>query len=67
MIRVQLSDLAGLAYCRRGTRDFYRQHGLDYMELLTEGTPIEKLESIDDEMVRMAVAAAKQREGMSNE
>jgi hypothetical protein len=67
VIRVQLSDLTGLGYCRRGTRDFYSAHGLDYAELLHEGTPIEKLEPIDDEMVRMAVAAAKQREGMNDE
>lgn len=59
--KVRLQDVRSVFLCSRGTREFCKEHGLDYMEILGEGIPVACLLGMEDERVRRAVSTALER------
>ncbi len=62
-VRVTMTHIRSLKLCARGVRDWYAAHGLDYNELVMEGTPVEVLMAVDDSYATKAcdVALAEAR------
>jgi hypothetical protein len=56
MIVVTMQHCREVGYCARGVRAFFKLHGLDLAQFLSEGLPAEVIESTGD---AMALAAAK--------
>lgn len=50
---------AGLGYCSRGMRLFFRRHGLDYAAFLRGGVPAAALLATGDAMARRVVDVAE--------
>lgn len=59
---LRLEDAIALRYCRRGCRTFAERHGLDWSRFIGDGIPLDEVETIDDEMMRAAIAQARKRE-----
>lgn len=62
MTQITIQDTAALGYCRRGTREFFERHNLDWHRFRKEGLPVDDFEGIDDEMVVAAIRQARLRE-----
>ena len=56
------ADIRALGYCNRGSRKWFRDHGLDWAEFMQNGIDVRQLAHIDDAMVTKAVNYAKARE-----
>lgn len=48
MILVKMKHVRACDLCSRGTRQWFKQHNLNYTQFLQEGTPVETIESIGD-------------------
>lgn len=62
MTTVLHADLRALGYCNRGSREFFRRHGLDFGQFLRHGIEAEQLEATNDAMAQRAVEYARDRE-----
>lgn len=60
-LRLTMTDLAELGYCRKGQRPLLEKFGLDDYKLRTEGLPLSELEQLDDQMVQDAVAYVRRK------
>lgn len=58
---VTMRDIRRAKMCSRGTRDFFRRHGLDFDDFLTNGIPAEKLEATGDAMAARVCEVARGR------
>lgn len=56
---VTLAHARSVAYCSRGMRAFFAQHGLDWTEFLRHGLPASVLEATGDAMAIRAAAVAR--------
>lgn len=60
-LRLTMTDLYELGYCRKGQRTSISAYGLDDVKLRKQGLPISELEGIDDHMVQEAVAYVRRK------
>lgn len=60
-LRLTMTDLFELGYCRKGQRPSIARYGLDDRKLRTEGLPLSELENIDDHLVQQAVAYVRRK------
>lgn len=51
-----VGDVQSSGYCVRGTRRWCLNNGIDFKKFVREGLPIEELEHIDDEILRIVIA-----------
>lgn len=58
---VTIGDAVALNYCRRGIRQVFAQHGLNYLDFVRNGISEEKLLAMDDIMATRVVERAHQR------
>lgn len=58
---VTFADLEALGYCRKGTRQFFSRHELNWQLMLQGGLPVEHLHGIDDAMAHAAIEQATAR------
>ena len=67
-VRVTMTHVRSLKLCARGVRDWYAAQGLDYNQLVLEGTPVEVLMGIDNAYATKACnIAIAEAEGLSHE
>lgn len=59
MVRVTIIHMRQAGYCLSGVRRFYTDHGLDFRELIEEGTPANRLVATGDGMALAVVALAE--------
>lgn len=59
MILVKPQHCRQMRYCARGTRLFFKRHGLDYSKFITVGIPAEELEKTGDAMALEVVKVAR--------
>lgn len=58
MTIVRMTHIRRARYCSRGTRDFFKRHGMDWSKFLREGLPAEQFEATGDAMaIRVAEIA----------
>lgn len=62
MTIVTHADQRAIDYCNRGTRAFFKRHGLDFAHYLRHGIEAEKLEATGDAMAKRLVDHARERE-----
>lgn len=55
-VKVRMTHVRQAKMCSRGARDFFKRHGLDWNEFLSEGIDAAKLEATGD---AMAIEVAK--------
>ncbi len=60
-LRLTMTDLFELGYCRKGQRTSISAYGLDDVKLRKEGLPLSELEGIDDHLVQQAVAYVRRK------
>lgn len=60
-VRLKMVDLRSEGHCASGIRAFFKLHGINLRQLVSEGIPIEELENIDDINMRNAIAEATRR------
>jgi hypothetical protein len=58
---VTVQDLAVLGYCRKGSRHFFAQQGLDWGHFLDNGIPASTLKATNDVMADALIEQAKRR------
>lgn len=58
---VTMRDIRAAKQCSRGTRTFFKRHGLDWDDFLTNGIPAEKLEATGDHMAIRVCEVARGR------
>ena len=63
MTQVYMRHIRAALLCSRGTRGFFRRHGLDWGRFLAEGIPAEKLSATGDAMALRVVAIAEYERG----
>ena len=56
-----MEDIRAAKMCSKGTRAFFKRHGLDWDTFLKEGLPVTKLEEIDDAMGHKVAGVARGR------
>lgn len=61
-IRVYMRHVRSAQLCARGSREFFRKHGLDWNDFLTNGIPVSKLEEIGDPIALRAAHEAIEEE-----
>lgn len=61
MVKVRMCHIREAKMCSRGTRDFFKKHGLDWDEFLKNGIPAEELESTGDAMAIRVSEVARGR------
>ncbi len=54
---------AGLWYCVGGSQTFFKRHGLNFRDFLSNGVSFEKLQATGDSMALKAIEYAKKRQG----
>jgi hypothetical protein len=55
-------DSHALGYCNRGTREYFRLHGIDWQTFQKEGLPVAAFDTVkDDPMIAAMLAAAAAR------
>ena len=57
--RIYVRHLRQAGFCHRGARQFFFNHNLDWSSFVKNGIPINKVEAIDDIMVRQVIRLAK--------
>lgn len=64
-IIVKVSDLGvgSSALCRKGARNFFARHNLDWGDFVRNGIPMSKLEATRDPLAKPAMERAKARHG----
>jgi len=64
MVKVMRVDLAAVAYCHAGTREYFTAHGLDWVTFIREGLPLEAFANCqNDPMAQRLIRAALSRNG----
>lgn len=58
-VKVRMLHVRQAKMCSRGARDFFKRHGLDWNEFLSEGIDAEKLEATGDGMALQVVKVAR--------
>jgi hypothetical protein len=59
---VTLQDMRLIKYCARGSRKFAIKHGLSWQDFITNGIPLDKLESTNDAMALKLVEIIRGRQ-----
>lgn len=59
---ITMRDIRAAKMCSRGTRDFFKKHGMDWDEFLKEGLPEEDFINTNDAMALQVVEVARGRE-----
>lgn len=62
MTIVKLEDFKEHKFCNAGLRKGCERYGLDWWEFLQNGLPAEQLREIDDDLIKMAIKSAEERE-----
>jgi len=60
-MKIRMEHIRQAKMCSRGTRDFFKKHGLDWDTFLKEGIDEEELLGTGDEMARQVVEVANGR------
>jgi len=58
---IYMSDIRAARMCSRGTRDFFKRHGMDWNKFLKEGLPVEQVINTGDPMAMQVVEVARGR------
>jgi len=58
---IYMSDIRAARMCSRGTRDFFKRHGMDWNKFLKEGLPVEQFINTGDPMAMQVVEVARGR------
>lgn len=64
---VTMSDVRSIAYCSRGTRQWFESKGLDWSDFLQNGVDAEKLIQTGDPMALAIVEQVRARNGRQQE
>lgn len=56
---IKMEHIRGVCYCRKGTKEFFERHGLDWKKFLAEGIPEEGLLATNDAMAAAVVEFAR--------
>jgi hypothetical protein len=59
---VEMKDIRAAKMCSRGTRDFFKRHGMDWSKFLKEGLPASEFERTGDAMALKVVEVARGRQ-----
>lgn len=59
MIQVYPQHLSMIHYCRRGTRQFFMRHNLDWIDFLEQGIDADQLLATHDHMASQLVEIAR--------
>lgn len=59
---VTMRDIRGAKMCSDGPRRFFKRHGLDWSDFLTNGIPASKLLATGDAMAAQVVEVARGRQ-----
>ncbi len=62
MTRVTIQDLRDARYCLAGVRPWFRRHGFDWQDFLTDGIDAERLRATNDALVEPVILIAELRE-----
>ncbi len=62
MTRVTIQDLRAARYCLAGVRPWFRRHGLDWQDFLSQGIEADRLRATQDALVEPVVRIAEMRE-----
>jgi hypothetical protein len=52
-----------LGYCAKGLREFFKNHGLDYLQFVRVGIPERLIWDTNDELARRIVIEARRERG----
>jgi len=59
---VTMKDIRAANMCSNGPRQFFKRHGLDWSDFLSNGIPASKLLATGDAMARQVVEVARGRQ-----
>lgn len=59
--RVKMQDIHAAKYCSSGARVWLKAHGIDVLEFIRKGVPVERFEETGDEMALRVAAIARAR------
>ena len=60
-IRVRMQDIHAARYCSAGARVWLKAHGIEVLELIRNGVPVEVFEATGDAMALKVAAIARAR------
>ena len=60
-IRVKMQDVHAARFCSSGARVWLKAQGIDVLEFIREGVPVEQFEQTGDEMALRVAAIARAR------
>jgi hypothetical protein len=60
-IRVKMQDVHAAKYCSSGARVWLKHHGIDVLEFVRDGVPVERLEQTCDAFALRVAAIARER------
>jgi len=63
VIMVRMRHVRAARLCARGARDWFAHHKLPYNEFLTNGLPVEVIESTGDQMALDVAKVARDEHG----
>lgn len=61
IVRVTIKDMRDVCFCSRGSREFAKEHNLDFGEFISIGIPAVQLIALNDAMAMLAVKKAYER------
>lgn len=59
MILVKMTHVRAAKMCSRGSRDFCERYGIDWINFLENGLPIEAFDGIEDHMLEQVLIIAR--------
>lgn len=59
---VEMQDIRAAKMCSRGTREFFKRHGMDWSKFIKEGLPSSEFERTGDAMALQVVEVARGRQ-----
>lgn len=59
---IYVQHLQELKLCVRGAKQWFRLHGLDFTDFLTNGVPCSRIEKLDDALAQKVVKYVREEE-----